>query len=39
LGFSAKASILRSDFGMASYIPIVADEVELEIYAEFLRQN
>jgi polyisoprenoid-binding protein YceI len=39
LGFSAKASILRSDFGMASYIPIVGDEVELEIYAEFLRQN
>lgn len=38
LGFSANASIKRSDFGMTSYIPLVGDEVQLEIYAEFLRQ-
>ena len=37
IGFSAKGSFLRSDFGMDSYIPVVADKVELEIYAEFQR--
>ena len=35
LGFSAKGSFLRSDFGMDAYIPIVGDEVKLEAYAEF----
>jgi len=35
LGFSAKARFLRSDFGMDAYIPIVGDEVVLEVYAEF----
>lgn len=37
LGFSAVGNIKRSDFGMDSYIPIVGDEIELEIYAEFLK--
>lgn len=37
IGFSAKGSFLRSDFGMDSYTPVVADKVELEIYAEFQR--
>jgi len=36
LGFSAVGQIKRSDFGMDSYIPIVGDEINLEIYAEFL---
>ncbi|WP_299494253.1 YceI family protein [uncultured Shewanella sp.] len=39
IGFSAVGQIKRSDFGMDSYIPIVGDEVELEIYAEFLKQG
>ncbi|MGZ9897471.1 YceI family protein [Shewanella gaetbuli] len=38
LGFSAKGKINRSDFEMSSYIPMVGDEIELEIYAEFLKQ-
>ncbi|MCC4831281.1 YceI family protein [Shewanella sp. 1_MG-2023] len=37
VGFSAVGQIKRSDFGMSSYIPIVGDEIELEIYAEFLK--
>ena len=35
LGFSATGSIKRSDFGMDQYIPMVGDQVEIEIYAEF----
>lgn len=38
LGFSAVGTIKRSDFDMSSYIPIVGDEITLEIYAEFLKQ-
>jgi polyisoprenoid-binding protein YceI len=38
LGFSATAQIKRSDFGMSKYIGVVGDEVDLEIFAEFLRQ-
>jgi len=37
LGFSAQGSLLRSDFGMDAYIPIVGDEINIEIYAEFQR--
>jgi polyisoprenoid-binding protein YceI len=33
-GFSATATIKRSDFGMTSYIPGVSDEVHLDIEAE-----
>ena len=36
LGFSAVGQIKRSDFGMDSYIPIVGDQIDLEVYAEFL---
>jgi polyisoprenoid-binding protein YceI len=36
VGFSAVGQIKRSDFGMDSYIPIVGDEIDLEVYAEFL---
>jgi len=37
LGFSAKGSFLRSDFGMDKYVPLVGDEIALEAYAEFLK--
>lgn len=35
LGFTAKGTIKRSDFGMDSYIPMVGDEIEIEIFSEF----
>ena len=35
LGFAAEASFLRSDFGMDAYIPIVGDQVDIEIHVEF----
>lgn len=37
LGFSAKGSFSRSDFGMDKYVPLVGDEITVETYAEFLR--
>jgi len=33
-GFSAETDIKRSDFGMDAFIPLVADEVEIQIEAE-----
>jgi polyisoprenoid-binding protein YceI len=33
-GFDATASIRRSDFGIKTYLPMVADEVKLHIVAE-----
>ncbi len=38
LGFSALIEIKRSDFGMDQYIPLVGDDVTIEIYAEFQKQ-
>ncbi|MBX2847494.1 MAG: YceI family protein [Acidiferrobacterales bacterium] len=35
LGFSATTSILRSEFGMDAYIPIVGDKIDIEVYVEF----
>lgn len=35
LGFSATATIKRSDFGMKAYLPDVGDEVTIAIEAEF----
>lgn len=35
LGFSAVTTIKRSDFGVNTYVPMVSDEVELEIQVEF----
>jgi len=35
LGFSAKGSFLRSDFGMDAFIPLVGDQVNLEVFSEF----
>lgn len=33
-GFSASAKVNRSEFGMTSYIPMVGDEVRLEVQTE-----
>ncbi|MBT8142503.1 MAG: polyisoprenoid-binding protein [Gammaproteobacteria bacterium] len=38
LGFEASTTIKRSDFGMHEFIPLVADEVEIEIHAEFQKR-
>lgn len=35
IGFSAKTTLKRSDFGMGAYIPNIGDEVEVIIEAEF----
>ena len=35
LGFSAKTTIKRSDFGITQYLPMVGDEVTLTIETEF----
>lgn len=36
IGFSASGTLRRSDFGLGRFIPMVADEVEIRIEAEFL---
>ena len=38
LGFAAKGTIKRSEFGVTNLIPAIGDEVELEIQAEFGRR-
>ena len=38
-GFSARASLKRSDFGMKSWRSLVGDDVELRIEAELVRRN
>ena len=38
LGFSATATFKRSEFGLDKYIPLISDEVEIEVYAEFQRK-
>lgn len=37
MGFSASATLLRSDFGLSLLTPAIGDEVELEIHAEFVK--
>jgi len=37
LGFSAEGFFKRSDFAMDAYIPLVGDEVKIEVEAEFLK--
>ena len=39
LGFSATATLLRSDYGMTSWKSLVGDEVELRIEAELIRRD
>jgi polyisoprenoid-binding protein YceI len=38
IGFSATARIDRTQFGVSKYSGLIADEVEIEIQAEFIRQ-
>lgn len=35
LGFSATATIKRSDYGLTNYLPMIGDEVTLQIETEF----
>ena len=35
LGFSASGSLKRSDFGISTYAPLIGDEVNIDIDAEF----
>ena len=39
LGFSATGSFLRSEFGIDAFAALVADEVFVEIHAEFQKNN
>ena len=39
LGFEARLSFLRSDFGMGSFVPAVGDRVRLEAHTEFKKQR
>jgi polyisoprenoid-binding protein YceI len=39
MGFSAKGSIKRSDWGMNSYLPDIGDAVEILIEAEFVKED
>ena len=39
LGFSVSASLRRSDYNMGAYIPLVSDEVQIQIEAEFQLQK
>jgi polyisoprenoid-binding protein YceI len=38
LGFAANLRFKRSDFGLNKFIPVVGDEVNIEIHSEFHRQ-
>ncbi len=37
MGFSASATIKRSDFGFSTYVPMIGDEVKIQIEAEFFK--
>ena len=37
IGFSASGSLRRSDFGLDRFVPMVADQVDISIEAEFLQ--
>jgi len=39
IGFDAQLHFKRSSFGMARYIPLVGDDVAIEVYAEFARRK
>lgn len=38
VGFEARSTIKRSDFGIDAGIPMVSDEVDLDIAAAFIKQ-
>jgi polyisoprenoid-binding protein YceI len=37
VGFNASTAILRSDFGVKTYVPLIGDKTELRISASFVR--
>lgn len=37
IGFSATASVKRSDFDMGAYVPMVGDDIDIVIEAEFMK--
>lgn len=39
VGFSAKAVVKRSDFALAEYVPMVSDEVAIEVQTEGVRRD
>jgi polyisoprenoid-binding protein YceI len=39
IGFDASTTVLRSEFGMAAYIPNIGDEVTVEFTGEFLQDE
>lgn len=39
LGFSATTSISRSEWGLATYVPMIGDKVDIAIEAEFNKNN
>jgi polyisoprenoid-binding protein YceI len=38
LGFAANLRFKRSDFGLKKFIPIIGDEIKIEIHSEFQRK-
>lgn len=38
-GFSLKAKLKRSDFGMVEYLPTVGDEIDILVEAEGVRRD
>jgi polyisoprenoid-binding protein YceI len=39
IGFSAKTTLKRTDWGMAKLVPLVADDVEVEVEVEWINQT
>jgi polyisoprenoid-binding protein YceI len=39
VGFDAKGMVMRSDFGLGKYVPIVSDETTITISAEFKKRS
>jgi polyisoprenoid-binding protein YceI len=37
VGFDASTTILRSDFGVKTYVPLIGDKTDLRISAAFVR--
>jgi polyisoprenoid-binding protein YceI len=39
VGFDAKSIVMRSEFGLGKYVPIVSDETTITISAEFKKRS
>lgn len=37
IGFAASSLFKRSDFGLDNHIPLIGDEIEIEVHAEFMK--